>query len=180
MRDRYVARVYARLLLRHAPAECAGVQSLFRSIGSLMAAEPRIAVLLNHPAVPQEVKVLALLSIAAEPPGPLVVRILTDLVRRRVIGLFAAVAEEMENLADEARNIVTVEVRSATELPKTQQKELSGMLSGYTGSGVNVHFGVNPALLSGMLVRIGDTIIDNTIRTDLERIRQKLLAVSST
>ncbi|MBN1129123.1 MAG: ATP synthase F1 subunit delta [Chitinispirillaceae bacterium] len=180
MRERYVAREYARLLLRHAPGECAAVKPFFRAIAGVMAAEPLVAALLSHPAVPREVKINALLSIAAHPPGPLVVRMLDDLVKRRVIGLFAAVAEEMENLADEARNIAGVVVTSATALPETLRKVLSESLSAYTRGGVKIQFAVDPALCSGLLIRIGDTIIDNSIKTDLERIRQKLQAVSST
>jgi F-type H+-transporting ATPase subunit delta len=180
MREQYVAREYARLLLRHAPGECATVASFFQAIGGVMAGEPQVAALLNHPAVPLDAKIQAILSIAAKPPGPLVVRILTDLVRRRVTGLFSAVAEEMKNLADEARNIVGVTVTSATRLSEALQKELSTKLAVYTGGGVNVNFSEDPALVSGLLIRIGDTIIDNTLKTDLERIRQKLMAVSST
>jgi F-type H+-transporting ATPase subunit delta len=180
MREQYVAREYARLLLRHVPGECATISSFFQEIGTVMAAEPRIAALLNHPAIPQDAKSQALLSIAATPPGPLVVRILTDLVRRRVTGLFTAVAQEMENLAEEARNITSIAVTSATGLSDALQKELSAKLSAYTGGGVNVRFSADPALHSGLLIRIGDTIIDNTLKTDLERIRQKLMAVSST
>jgi F-type H+-transporting ATPase subunit delta len=180
MRERYVAREYARLLLQHAPGECAAVKSFFRAIGKVMAAEPMVAALLNHPAIPQEEKVNSLLSIAAEPLHPLVVRMLTELVKRRVTTLFAAIAEEMDTLADEARNITAVAVTTAAELPETLQKVLSDKLAAYTRGGVNVHFSTDPALFSGLLIKIGDTILDNTIKTDLERIRQKLMAVSST
>lgn len=180
MRERYVAREYARLLLRHAPNECASIKAFFGEIDKAMAAEPRLTSLLCHPAIPKEDKLRVLMSMAKKTPGPLVERMLGDLVKRRVIGLFGAVVREMDLLADEARNISVVSVRSAAALSDTLRKAITEKLTAYTGGEVKVDFSIDPELVSGLVVRIGDTIIDNTIRTDLEHIRQKLLAVSST
>ena len=180
MRERYVAREYARLLLRHAPTECTSIKAFFSEIGKVMTAEPRLAVLLCHPAIPKEEKLRVLTSMAKTPPGPLVERMLADLVKRRITGLFSAIVEEMDVLTDEARKIKAVSVKSAVALPEALRTAIIDKLSAYTGGGVKADFSVDPALVSGLLVRIGDTIIDNTIKTDLERIRQRLLAVSST
>jgi F-type H+-transporting ATPase subunit delta len=180
MRERYVAREYARLLLRHAPNESASIKAFFGEIDKAMAEEPRLASLLCHPAIPKEDKLRVLLSLAKRPPGPLVERMLGDLVKRRIIRLFGAIVEEMVLLADEARNISVVSVKSAAALSDALRAAITDKLAAYTGGGVKVDFSIEPALVSGLVVRIGDTIIDNTIRTDLEHIRQKLLAVSST
>jgi F-type H+-transporting ATPase subunit delta len=180
MRERYVAREYARLLLRYEPDECASIKSFFAEIGRASKAEPRLASFLCHPAIPREEKLRVLASLAKAPPGPLVVRMLGDLVKRRIIGLFGAIAEEMDVLADEARNIAAVSVTSAAALPDALRTALAGKLAAYTGSNVKIDFSVDPALISGLLVRIGDRLIDNTIKTDLEHIRSKLIAVSST
>jgi F-type H+-transporting ATPase subunit delta len=180
MRERYVAREYARLLLRHAPGECASIKEFFAEIGRASAAEPRLASFLCHPAIPRDDKLRVLTSMAKMPPGPLVVRMLTDLVKRRITGLFGAIVEEMDTLADEARNIVAVSVTSASALPDTVRTALAGKLAAYTGGTVKIDYLVDPTLLAGLLIRIGDRLIDNTIKTDLEHIRQKLLAASST
>jgi F-type H+-transporting ATPase subunit delta len=180
MREQYVAREYARLLLRYEPDECAAIKSFFGEIGRAMADEPRLGSFLCHPAIPQEEKLRVLTSMAGAPPGPLVVRMLGDLVKRRIIGLFGAIAEEMDVLADEARNIVAVSVTSAAVLTDALRTALTEKLAAYTGSKVKVGFSVDPAVLSGFLIRIGDRLIDNTIKTDLEHIHQKLIAASST
>lgn len=180
MRERYVAREYARLLLRHAPNESAAVKALFAAIGGAMTAEPRFASLLCHPAIPREEKLRVLVSLAPAAPGPLVERMLSDLVKRRVVGLFSAIVEEMDILADEAKNIAAVSVTSAAVIAEPFRAALDKTLSAYTGGPVKVDYAVDPALCAGLRVRIGDTIMDNTVLTDLEHIRQKLLAVSST
>jgi F-type H+-transporting ATPase subunit delta len=86
----------------------------------------------------------------------------------------------MDTLADEARNIVAVSVTSASALPDAVRTALAGKLAAYTGGKVKIDYLVDPTLLAGLLIRIGDRLIDNTIKTDLEHIRQKLLAASST
>ena len=56
MRERYVAREYARLLLRYEPDECASIKSFFAEIGRASKAEPRLASFLCHPAIPREAR----------------------------------------------------------------------------------------------------------------------------
>jgi F-type H+-transporting ATPase subunit delta len=71
-------------------------------------------------------------------------------------------------------------VTSATPLADGMQKVLKDKLAAYTRGEVKARFSVDGRLMSGLLIKIGDTIIDNTVKTDLERIRRHLMAASST
>jgi F-type H+-transporting ATPase subunit delta len=107
-------------------------------------------------------------------------RLLLDVITRGATSLFGNIADEMERFEAEKRNIRTVEVVSAEPLNNADQEALRQKLSSYVNAKVTVRFSVDKGLLSGMLVKIGDTIIDNTVKTDLENIRRQLMAVSAT
>ena len=174
------AREYARVLDRLAPEERAAVQSWFSEVGKSEAEIAELKNFLNHPAISLEDKLRSLEAAAGSTFSPMVWRVVGDILKRRMTILFSSIAEEMARLADEARNIHSVFVTSASLLSEALQKELSDRLAGYLAGGVKVHYAVDPSLLSGLLVRIGDTVIDNSIRTDLEHLRRKFSAVSST
>jgi len=91
-----------------------------------------------------------------------------------------AIAEEMERLTEEANHIHVVDVTSARPLTAGHQAELSEKLAAHLGGTVKPRFTVDPSLLAGLLIKIGDTIVDNTIKTDLDHLRSKLMTISST
>lgn len=78
-------------------------------------------------------------------------------------------------LANEARGIVQAEVTSAVELSEDQERRLVAKLSETTGKRIELSKKVDPALIGGLLVRMGDTVIDGSIRGQLEAIRERLL-----
>ena len=180
MRGELVAREYARVFSRVAPAEAAGLQAFFRELGRAAAADVDFRNFLNHPAITTAEKLSALKALSRQPLGEVAGRVLADILKRRITYLFFAIADEMEALADKARNIHTVSVTSATPLADGLQKALKDKLAAYTRGEVKARFSVDGRLMSGLLIKIGDTIIDNTMKTDLERIRRELMAASST
>ena len=174
------AREYARLFDHLAPEERAGVKLLCTQLGDLLAASHDFRNFLNHPSIAEADKIEALKAIAPASFSDVVWRVLGDLIKRRSIDQFSAVAFEMERFADLEQNIHEVSVASAVALSEASQQSLSDQLAAYLGGGVKMHFTVDPSLLSGFLVRIGDLVLDNTIKTGLQQLQQKLTAVSST
>jgi len=81
-------------------------------------------------------------------------------------------------LANRARNVVRAEVTSAVELNKEEKKKLGDVLNRLTGSTVKTVFAVDPALLGGVVVRIGDRVIDGSLRTRLAVMREHLRQIS--
>jgi F-type H+-transporting ATPase subunit delta len=82
---------------------------------------------------------------------------------------------EFVTLANEARGIILAEATSATELSDDQEARLISKLSETTGKRVELSRKVDPSLIGGLLVRMGDTVIDGSIRGQLEALRERLL-----
>ena len=174
------AREYARVLDRLAPAERAAIQSYFRVLGDSMERAGDLKNFFNHPAIPDAEKLRSLESIAPQRFSPVVGRVLGDIIKRRMTFLFTAIADEMERLSDEVQNIHQVVVTSATALPEGLRRKLTERMNVYLAGGVKMRFAVDGRLLAGFRIKIGDTVIDNSMRTELEHIRRKLMMVSST
>lgn len=84
------------------------------------------------------------------------------------------ILEGLSALAAEARNSVVAEVRSAMPLDEKQRSELASALSKATGKQVEVKVLVDPSVIGGIVAKIGDTVIDGTIRRRLEQIREQV------
>ena len=68
---------------------------------------------------------------------------------------------------------------SAAPLPHDQQERLRNILASALGAEPILEFAVDPALVGGLRVRIGETLYDHTVRANLARLRTDLLARSA-
>lgn len=177
---RLFAREYARVLDHLAAGEREAVQSYFRRIHDLTEQSPQFNDFLDHPAITGDVKLRSLESMTQQRFSPVVGRVLGDIIKRRMTFLFSEIAEEMERLSDKAENVHPVLVTSASPLSEPQRKTLIARLQEYCAGKVKARFKVDAALMAGFSIQSGDTILDNSIRTDLEHIRRQLMTVSST
>ena len=84
------------------------------------------------------------------------------------------ILEEVSELAAEARNSVVAEVRTAIPLDGEQRKKLAEALSKATGKRVEVKVLVDPSVIGGVVAKVGDTVIDGTIKHRLEQLREQV------
>jgi F-type H+-transporting ATPase subunit delta len=73
-----------------------------------------------------------------------------------------------------AKDSVVGEVRSAVPLTEDQRERLAAALGKATGKQVEVKVIVDPTVLGGVVARIGDTVIDGSVRTRLDRLKERL------
>jgi len=91
---------------------------------------------------------------------------------RRVDSVLATLG----NLAAAQRNQVVAEVRSVIALDAEQTRKLSSALSKLTGKDVRINVAIDPSVLGGITVTIGEEVIDGSISARLESARRTLLA----
>jgi F-type H+-transporting ATPase subunit delta len=96
------------------------------------------------------------------------------LVRRGRIELLPQVAAELRRLWEQREGIVHALVTSAAPLSEAESSAISQKLTAMTGDRVEVELAVDPALLGGVVVRMGDRLIDGSVRGRLERLRSRL------
>jgi F-type H+-transporting ATPase subunit delta len=85
-----------------------------------------------------------------------------------------AIADELAAMAAAERERAIAEVRTAFELDEATVARLAAALSRATGKQVEVKTVLDPSLLGGVVARVGDTVIDGSLRHRLEGLRQAL------
>ena len=97
------------------------------------------------------------------------------LVQRGRIEILPAVAAEFKRLLDRRRGIVVAVVTSAAPLTGDETVALRDKLAEMTGDTVELTVRVDEALIGGLTVRIGDQLLDASVRGRLERLRTQLV-----
>lgn len=87
-----------------------------------------------------------------------------------------AIREVFERLADEASGIVHATMTTAIPLEDEDRRRYEQALARRLGRQVQVSFQTDPSIVGGATIRIGDHLVDSTVRTQLERLRQELLS----
>ena len=98
------------------------------------------------------------------------------MIDRRRTDLLGEVAEAFETAVDERLGFLRAKVTSATPLSEAHRRETEQALSEVTGKRVRADFDVDPSLIGGVVARIGSTIYDGSVRSQLETLRQRLVS----
>jgi len=96
--------------------------------------------------------------------------------QRGRLTLLPAIAAELTRLLDAMRGVVAATVTSAAPLEKDEIAEIAARLESMTGQTVKLDTAVDPSLIGGLTVRVGDRMIDASVRGRLERLRDQLVA----
>ena len=102
-------------------------------------------------------------------------KLLILLTRSRKLELLKDLAESYNERLLAHQNIVRADVTSAVALSPDKTKALAESLSAVTGKKVELSVSVDPALLGGVVARIGSTVYDGSVKTQLERLRHELV-----
>jgi F-type H+-transporting ATPase subunit delta len=86
------------------------------------------------------------------------------------------IAETFREVIRQRQGIAEAEISSAVELSAGQKKQFSQTLESMTGKKIEPRFLLEPALLGGVIVRIGSTIYDGSLRSRLNTLRVRLAA----
>ena len=90
------------------------------------------------------------------------------------LDLLSEVGGALAELTSGSRAPVKAEVTSAKELSATEQEQLRQSLAARYGEGLLFAFGVDPSLLGGLRVRVGDRLIDNSVASRMSKLRESI------
>ncbi len=107
-------------------------------------------------------------------PSETLVRFLKYLNRKGRLVMLPDIAREFRTLADDQRGIVRGEVIVAAELPEKTIEALRRRLSESMAKEVKLSVRKDPAIIGGIVVKVGSLSLDGSIRAQMESIREKL------
>lgn len=176
MIERRVVRRYATALF--GAAQKAGiidkVESDLGLVSYTVENSPQLMDSIAAPVIPANTKREIMQTIFAGKIDEVTLNYLYLLVEKRREEAILQTEEEYIELANEARGVLVAEVTTAVELDKAQETALAAKLSVVTGKMVNLNLAVDPSIKGGVIVRIGDKVIDGSIKGQLEALRENL------
>lgn len=107
--------------------------------------------------------------------SPMALNLARILIARGRSGSARAVAEAFGALADAHEGIAYADVTTAVPLEPAQVERIAAELGQSIGARVNVRPAVDPSIVGGMIVRIGDRIVDGSVKTRLRELRKDLV-----
>jgi len=138
--------------------------------------DPVVARGLNDPTVAAELREQAITKgFGSKVSGP-ALNLLKLLVQRGLIEDLPRIAEEFRRLDNQRLGIAPARVVSAAPLEPAEVKALIARLEQMTGGQIELAQEVDPSLLGGLVVRVGDRLIDGSVRGRLERLRNQLVS----
>lgn len=175
-----VARRYARALFELA-RERGQVEAIGRDLEQVvrtLESRQDLRALWEHQEVSPRVKQAMIRQEFGDKVSELVLNFLAVVTTRRREAWLGRMLAEYTALADEALGQVEVEVRSAAPLPIETLAELKIRLGQRLGKEVRLTQKVDPDLLGGVVLRVGDVLMDGSVRTQLKRMKERLAAAS--
>lgn len=169
-------RGYAQALFSIAEAEDAletVEDELFR-FARAVEKESSLREALTDPGLPVERKKAVIHDILGERASPHTISIIGFLVEQGKGRELTAIVDELVALAAERRKAAVAEVRAAVPLSKEQQGDLAKALEDATGKKVELKVVVDPSVVGGVVARVGDQVIDGSIRRRLELARERM------
>jgi F-type H+-transporting ATPase subunit delta len=101
---------------------------------------------------------------------------LITLARDGKLDLLPAVVQSFEQYGQSSARPLSGEVISAIELDEQQRSKILSDLRARYGDRLEVRYGVDPSLIGGLIIRIGDQVLDNSLRSRLSAVQRSMLA----
>ena len=171
---------YARALFDVAIKERADVekvQSDLQQFVDLFAQHPSLAHTLGNPAIPASKKKAVAQALLDRAPGltPMVGKLILLLAERDRLALLPEIARIYGERVMDHLNVIRGEVTTAMELAPDTLRAFEQGLQQATGRKVVLESRVDPSIIGGVITRLGSTVYDGSVTTQLQKLKQSLI-----
>ena len=171
-----LTRNYAEALLGAAGDQAETVVIELEAIrAQILDEHPKFSAILASPSVSIEAKDRILTETLEGKALDPVVRFLRVLNRHGRLGILPSIIQQARTTLDRRLNRKAVTVRSATPLDEAQQASLRDRLASMIHASPTITLEVDPSLIGGLVVQVGDAVYDASVRNRLERLRGRLI-----
>ena len=106
--------------------------------------------------------------------GPLALNLICLLASRGQVNVLPGIADRFQDMLDVHQGVERAEVVSAVSLTDAQRDQVTQMLNDFSGRDIRLTTRVDPDILGGLVVRIGDRVMDGSARSRLQNMRREL------
>ena len=181
MNESTIGRNYAEALLALARKDddIEEYGELINAIAVAMGEDQTLRTFLESPKLAASHKIEILQKALARKVPRLFLRYLETVIQKRRQMLIPEIAIEYQALLDQAENRLHANVTVAREPSEPEREALARQLSRLFGKRVVPHINANPSILGGLIVKVGDTVMDGSVRKRLSILKQRMLSTAS-
>lgn len=173
-KDRADAYAAALLEVARAEGDLERVEDELYQVARLIQSNDQLRSTLTDQAVPVEMRQGVVEQLLGAKASPVTTSLVSWLVGAGRAKDIPDIVTRLVDRSADARGEVVAEVRSAVPLDGDQQTRLAAALSASTGKKVAVKVVIDPSVLGGLRAELGDTVIDGTVRSRLNQLREIL------
>lgn len=171
---RYAGALFA-LALAHDNLDA--VETGLNAVRDAFKANPQLMIVLLHPRIGQSKKEAILRRTFGDQVKTDVLHLLLLMAQKDRTSQIPFIATEFDRLLKLHRMEATGDVISAVPLSETQNSQLTEQLLRVTGFKVRLQHKVDPSILGGLVVRVGDHLIDSSVATQLKLLKERFKQV---
>ena len=176
-----VAKIYAKAFLP-AAQQAGSVESLVDELESIVRdvldPSPQLEQVFASALVPVEEKEKLLDRLFAKQVSPVVLDFLKVVARHGRLDILRSIEQEVAKLYDEQSGRVRVQLRTATPLEDGMAGRMAAALGKFLGGEPKIEPAVDPALIGGVVLRVGDTVYDGSVARQLLQARDQMITRS--
>ncbi len=171
-----VSLSYAQAMLELAGDKAAEVGQELTELQQLIDANPTFGLYLADPAIGHVQRTQAVQRIFENKISPLLYNFLRVLNTHKRLGMLEEIIKAYDELLEEKLGKVEVDLTVAKPLSQEQLAVAQQQISKALGKDAVVHTYIDESIIGGMIVRVGDQLIDASVRQQLRAMRKRLLA----
>ena len=146
----------------------------FTELKTALKTDPALLKFLSSPRIAEEEKINLLHRVFGERMQTLFLEFLTVLVRKRRAMYLVHVIDAFDLMVERHKGIVRATATTAVPLSGDEEKRLVDQLSAKTGKKIELERRIDPRLIGGMVVLVGDEIIDGSVKYGLVKLEERL------
>lgn len=178
-----IGAVYAKALLGAAQkqgdqAMAAVIEELDALVHDVLAQSPKLEAVFASVLIKPAEKTGLLERIFQGKVSPLLLNFLGVLAKHGRLDVLRAIQQQARKLYDDIRGLIRVKVVTATPLGEALTDGLTKNLQSLFGGNLSVEHEVVPDLIGGVVLRVGDTVYDGSVATQLKQVRQQMITRS--
>lgn len=171
-----LGKTYARALI--GAAQNAGVaeqvvEQLGRLVSEYLEPSPQLSAAFASPRIDTDEKVRVIDRIFGDEFHPVLVKFLKVMAGRERLAFITAVRNAAEEIYDELNGRVMAEVRTAVPLDDAMRGQIKNQLGSVLNKEVRLRETVDPDLIGGIVVRVGDSVFDNSVSNRLDTVARR-------
>ena len=181
MHSSTISRNYAETLLTLARKadDTAGWGVTLAQLTNAIQTDKTLRMFLESPRVAADVKTTVLSRALSDRVPYLFLRFLQQLVKNRRQAMIPEISAEYNSMLDKVEGRVFARVTVSRDISEAERESITTQLSNNLGKQVVPQIVVDPAILGGIIVRIGDTVMDGSVSRKLSLLRRRMVAKPS-